>query len=323
VIQERAVDEAVESDSEVETPSRLVDEFDTAIPAMGTEAGAQTGPHEPSANSQQGNEARAIALRELRRHEVLALMSCFLFPILGAYLLHAIRGQLTRPSEGLVSNYNLTIFVLGAEIRPVQHLIKLILARTLHLQRVVYESSHEGQEASTPPATAELVALLKRVESLETRLEATHEDRDAVKLTQIRLASDQSSRLLVQLRSNVEEIMKDSSRTHKAHNKLARACEHRFQHIDKELNVLRSFALASTNKRNSWGFVGEVLNVAAGIAMLPIRKLSQVINWPIRVMSYVWWNGTRGASSGREAPIPPPRRPAKAGKERAVLAPKT
>ena len=48
--------------------------------------------------------------------------------MLGAYLLHTIRGQLTRPSEGLVSDYNLTIFLCAAEIRPVSHLIKMIHA---------------------------------------------------------------------------------------------------------------------------------------------------------------------------------------------------
>ena len=63
--------------------------------------------------------AHEAATNELYTHEVLALLSCFLFPLLGAYLLHTIRSQLSRPSEGLVSNYNLTIFLLASELRYV------------------------------------------------------------------------------------------------------------------------------------------------------------------------------------------------------------
>jgi hypothetical protein len=53
--------------------------------------------------------AQEAAQRELGREEVFALIGCFVSPLLGAYLLHTIRSQLTRPSEGLVSNFTLTI----------------------------------------------------------------------------------------------------------------------------------------------------------------------------------------------------------------------
>jgi hypothetical protein len=77
------------------------------------------------------------AAANLRQHEMLALVSTFLFPAGAAYLLHVIRGQLSRPSEGLVSDYNLTIFLLAAEIRPIRQLIRLFTHRTIHLQRIV------------------------------------------------------------------------------------------------------------------------------------------------------------------------------------------
>ncbi|KEQ89662.1 hypothetical protein M438DRAFT_238148, partial [Aureobasidium pullulans EXF-150] len=83
------------------------------------------------------SEEQEDAAANLRQHELLALVSTFLFPALAAYLLHVIRGQLSRPSEGLVSDYNLTIFLLAAEIRPVRQLIRLFTNRTIHLQRVV------------------------------------------------------------------------------------------------------------------------------------------------------------------------------------------
>ncbi|KAF4585610.1 hypothetical protein GQ602_004915 [Ophiocordyceps camponoti-floridani] len=81
---------------------------------------------------------QAGAVRELYIHEMLALLSCLGFPLASAYLLHAIRAQLSRPSEGLVSNYNLSIFLLVAELRVFSHVLKLVRERTLHLQRVAH-----------------------------------------------------------------------------------------------------------------------------------------------------------------------------------------
>ena len=75
-------------------------------------------------------------------HEMMALAWCFAFPALSSYLLHTIRGQLSRPSEGLVSDYNLTIFLFAAELRPISHLIGMVRART-----VGPISSIEGRKA--------------------------------------------------------------------------------------------------------------------------------------------------------------------------------
>jgi len=81
-------------------------------------------------------------------------------------LLHAIRSQLSRPSEGLVSNFNLTIFVLAAELRPAAQVVKLIRNRSLYLHSVVHH----------PPMT--------RVDALATRLEELNaEVRDLTLMT--------------------------------------------------------------------------------------------------------------------------------------------
>ncbi|ODH51122.1 hypothetical protein GX48_02734 [Paracoccidioides brasiliensis] len=105
----------------------------------------------PMTQPRQSEVAKA-AVKELRRHELAALASCFLFPTIGAWLLHQLRLQLSRPSEGLVSNCNLTVFLLAAEIRPFSHLLKMVQARTLYLQRLVAASNtqdrHERIDAS-------------------------------------------------------------------------------------------------------------------------------------------------------------------------------
>ncbi|KIH92922.1 hypothetical protein SPBR_02454 [Sporothrix brasiliensis 5110] len=111
------------------------------------------------------------ALKELYRHETLALLSCFAAPIAGAYLLHALRSQLTRPSEGLVSNFNLAVFILAAE---------LVKSRTLHLQRIVHVNPYREEEERYRERRAleeqeqneRLADLLHRFESLEQQTKA-------------------------------------------------------------------------------------------------------------------------------------------------------
>ena len=103
---------------------------------------------------------------ELHIHEVLALVTCFVSPVIGAWLLHTIRDQLSRPSEGLVSNYNLTIFLLGSEILPMSHLIKMVQARTLHLQRIVLSNPY-AQDRIDP---SRLLDLGKRLDELESHV---------------------------------------------------------------------------------------------------------------------------------------------------------
>ena len=92
---------------------------------------------EPQSAIQKTEKREAAAAAELRRQELFALLATYAFPVLAAYLLHTVREQLSSSSTALVSDFNLTIFVLAAEIRPFQQLIRLVRKRTLHLQRVV------------------------------------------------------------------------------------------------------------------------------------------------------------------------------------------
>ncbi|KAL1991682.1 hypothetical protein VTN49DRAFT_4990 [Thermomyces lanuginosus] len=108
--------------------------------------------------------AKEQAVRELHVHELAALVACFVFPVIGAWLLHTVRGALSRPSEGLVSNYNLTIFLLAAEIRPFAHLLRMVHARTLHLQRVIEGPSETAVDVD------KLGDVVKRLEELEAHV---------------------------------------------------------------------------------------------------------------------------------------------------------
>ncbi|KAF3480740.1 uncharacterized protein GIQ15_06087 [Arthroderma uncinatum] len=126
-------------------------------------------PRVTSRRKQQTSTAYKAARRELQTHELAALASCFLFPVLATYLLHTIRYQLSRPSEGLISNYNLTLFLLAAEIRPISHLLRMVQARTLHLQRVV-EWNKPRTDSEKIPESGAILELSRRLEEIESRL---------------------------------------------------------------------------------------------------------------------------------------------------------
>ena len=110
------------------------------------------------------HEQAKRSTKKLRRLELVALVTCIIGPLLGAWLLHAVRAYLSRPSEGLVSNFSLLIFVLAAELRILIHLCRLMLTHTVHLQRVLAESS------PVPSGSYKISKLNSRVEKLEQSL---------------------------------------------------------------------------------------------------------------------------------------------------------
>ncbi|KAK9376890.1 uncharacterized protein V1513DRAFT_438456 [Lipomyces chichibuensis] len=80
---------------------------------------------------------RSEAAAKLAHWEILSLATCFVGPILGGFLLHYLRGSLTSESAGgLVSNFNITLFVLTACVRGALILVELVKRRTLHLTDV-------------------------------------------------------------------------------------------------------------------------------------------------------------------------------------------
>ncbi|KAK9240868.1 hypothetical protein V1525DRAFT_394136 [Lipomyces kononenkoae] len=77
---------------------------------------------------------RSEAAAKLAHWEIFSLATCFIGPILGGFLLHYLRGSLTSESAGgLVSNFNITLFVLTACVRGALILAELVKRRTLHL----------------------------------------------------------------------------------------------------------------------------------------------------------------------------------------------
>ena len=75
------------------------------------------------------------AAASLRRSETIALTATFLAPVIGGYILHYVRSLLSRPEAGLISSFNISLYVLAAEIRPLSAIIGIIRSHTSNIIR--------------------------------------------------------------------------------------------------------------------------------------------------------------------------------------------
>ena len=116
------------------------------------------------------SETEAAAMN-LRRTELLALTSCFASPLIGGYLLHYVREFLSRPSEGLVSTFNITLFVMAAELRPAMKLMEMIKQRSLYLQKIVHKDMLESNVNNNNSPVVDIEPLNQKIEHLENTIE--------------------------------------------------------------------------------------------------------------------------------------------------------
>ncbi|KAG6099902.1 hypothetical protein E4U30_005798 [Claviceps sp. LM220 group G6] len=238
------------------------------------------------------------ALRELYAHEVLALLSCFLLPLLSAYLLHHIRVQLSRPSEGLVSNYNLTIFLLVSELRAFSHTIKLVKSRTLHLQRVLHGGQDPFPAPGQPPAAAaHLEDVLERIGRLEARSLADefvreHSQDDHIMMMGCNPGSsagsnlEQKASLLRDIRSAIQPDLDALNRAVRRYEKKAVLLQHqidaRFAAIDSRLDDALALAAVAAKNSSSRNVLVRMTGSCIGLGLVPFRALLQLFTLPVR-----------------------------------------
>ncbi|KAI9050142.1 hypothetical protein LZ554_006283 [Drepanopeziza brunnea f. sp. 'monogermtubi'] len=245
--------------------------------------------------------AHEAATNELYTHELLALLSCFLFPALGAYLLHAIRGQLTRPSEGLISNYNLTIFLLASELRPMAHLVKLIQARTLHLQRVVGTNPYDLNGSPL----SDVKELARRLDDLEAKGLMMDPSKPTAEPT---LSGKQSAVLTADVRRSMQPELDALNRAVRRYEKRATLqafqTESRLHDLESRLNDAISLAAAAANSaHHKRGFTGVIVEWVATAIVIPLQALGALASLPIKTTaSLITWG--RMKISRQRPPLP-------------------
>lgn len=243
------------------------------------------------------------ALAELYVYEIIALGSCFALPLIGAYLLHAIRSQLSRPSEGLVSNYNLTIFLLVSELRVLSHMIKLLQSRTLHLQRVVQGSPSSIQSTRN---AEQLEAVLARLERLECRITAediisaqgSKQDSSRSKQQDNAVARDVRNAIQPEL----DALNRAVRRYEKKATLLQFQTESRFAGVDSKLDD--AIALAASAAKNSAShkniFLWAIESLTA-LVLLPFKALLRILLLPLSTLLALTSKSKRKAPTSKSS----------------------
>ena len=211
-----------------------------------------------------------------------------MFPVIGTWLLHHIRYQLSRPSEGLVSNYNLTIFLLASELRPLSHLIKLVQARTLHLQRIASPTAIDAELSSLNPQS--LSALTSRLDELEAHI-ASSEAPESKPRSPTGNGNPSANQEIINavrksLTPDIEALNRAVRRYEKRATLLAMQTESRLAELEGRLSD--AITLAAAAERNVTKFSRKsssavLLDWVSAATLFPIQAGYNLIMLPARV----------------------------------------
>lgn len=247
------------------------------------------------------------AIKELHIHELVALISCFVFPLIGAWLLHGIRGALSRPSEGLVSNYNLTIFLLAAEIRPFAHLLRMVQGRTIYLQRVVAAAAEEEDEDRETDHN-KILDLSARLEDLEAHVAnqaATTTGQDSKQTAGETVKPEILAQIILEVRQSIQPELDALNRAVRRYEKktalMAFQTETRMNQLDAQVQDAIALAAAAqrsaSDHRQSFAFV--LLDWMAAVVVVPVRMFMQLISLPGKVASICLQNVSAFVGRGK------------------------
>lgn len=227
------------------------------------------------------------------------MISCFVFPLIGAWLLHTIRGALSRPSEGLVSNYNLTIFLLAAEIRPFAHLLRMVQGRTLYLQRVVAAPTSEDHEKVNE---GQILDLARRLEELEAHVAekaiagSSHNHSGDITSQGQADSQDAVTQIVADVRKAIQPELDALSRAIRRYEKrttlISVQTDTRLNQLETQVGDAMALAAATqrsvSDRNKTFAFV--LLDWIAAIVVIPTQTAIQLLNLPARAVSWCLHN---------------------------------
>ncbi|GME38191.1 hypothetical protein GTA08_BOTSDO09265 [Neofusicoccum parvum] len=230
------------------------------------------------------------AVNELRSDQLFALAACFLGPVFGAYLLHAIRGSLSRPSEGLVSNYNLTIFLLAAEIRPASHLLRMLRARTLYLQRIVREQSDPESFKTDQSAVSDLG---KRLGELESHMADVASASTTIKEKEKSTGAAAPAEVMNLVRQSFQPQLDALNRAVRRYEKRATtqtmSTEARLQDLESRLKDALALAAAAarSGQKKKPGIAIILFDWLSTLFMIPLQAIWTLFAYPFQALSSI------------------------------------
>lgn len=198
-------------------------------------------------------------------HEILALASCLAGPLLGAYILHMLRTQVSQLGDELVSNLNLTLFVLCAEIRPLRHLMKMAQARTLYLQRVVREDPYAAEKIDS--------TLIQGLSGRLNELESTISRNKNPIGTEVAISgtTDIAKKVQTTMQPQIDALNRAVRRYEKRATAQMIQTEARLQDLDKRLKDTLSLAAAAATYSQTPSTFDILLGWLSSLFLLPLR----------------------------------------------------
>ncbi|KAH9811721.1 hypothetical protein Tdes44962_MAKER05869 [Teratosphaeria destructans] len=231
--------------------------------------------------------ARADAACALRHQEILALLATFVFPMLAAWLLHVIRAQLSRPSGTLVSDYNLSVFLLAAEIRPTRQLVRLMASRTLNLQRTAtgLDDPFSNRTAET---RSTISALLQRVSELEAKISQHQVIPSTVAVADKSDVNELSTELRKRYEPRLEGLERAVRRYEKRSTTLALLTEQRLNSLENRLQDALSLAAVAAQHSQKRGVIAWSLETVSTFFTVPFRLVWTFVALPITLAEDVY-----------------------------------
>ncbi|EFQ85876.1 hypothetical protein PTT_19032 [Pyrenophora teres f. teres 0-1] len=218
--------------------------------------------------------AQKEARDALKRTELFAFAGCFLGPLLGALLMHTIRGQLMR-AEGIVSDANLSIFLLCAEIPPMNRLIKMRTQRILHLQRIFREAPRE------PIRTLDAQQLSQRLSELEGRLDGVQTPNPNNNIHEAnfeKITAEVRQTTQIQL----DGLTRAVRRYEKRHMVQSLQIEARFQDLESRLKDALALAAAAARTGQRPGLISKTLSWIVGTVSYTLQTGWDIVMYPFR-----------------------------------------
>lgn len=251
---------------------------------------------------------RELATAELRRQELLALGATFLFPILASYLLHVIRAQLSGASGGLVSDYNISIFLLAAEIRPIRQVVRLMSARTLYLQRTI-NSSDDTFITSYGKGTID--EFNQRIMDIEARMSETINGPPTMNVAQKSDVSDVYADIKKRYEPRLDALDRAVRLYEKRFRTFGQVNDQRLQSLEARIQETLTLAASAAKHSQGRGGFGRFLDTLFAIISLPITLVWIGIVYPFVALENLY-NKVKRILLG---PMPP-RSPKKSSRGR-------
>jgi uncharacterized protein with PhoU and TrkA domain len=262
----------LDDDTDDATYDDTIHEEDEDAPESGEEPVGESQDAKPNTTSDAlASRVQKEAREALKRSEMLAFVGCFLGPLFGALLMHTIRGQLMR-AEGIVSDANLSIFLLIAEIPPVNRLIKMRTERILHLQRIVRDAPRN------PVRSADTQQLSQRISELEGRIDAPTAKSNNNDIDVEKLSAEVRQTTQLQL----DALNRAVRRYEKRHMAQSLQIEARFQDLEARLKDALALAAAAARTGQRPGVVAMTLSWIAGTISYMLQVTWDIAMYPFR-----------------------------------------